>query len=321
MRHLVEENRLHVRDLVLPVFVNSGNNIQKKISSMPGVSQWSVDASLKFVESAYKKGIRTFILFGVVDEKDKDSKGSAAWSATGPVPRALELYKKHFPESLLMADACFCEYTDHGHCGETADTSTKALDWHRDIGATLKNIAKAALVYAEAGADIIAPSAAMDGMVGAIREALDASKFSDRAICSYAVKYASAFYGPFRDAAGSAPLPGTDRRNYQMQPSNRREALREALLDVNEGADMLLVKPGLPYLDILREVRNTVEIPVGAYQVSGEYAMIKAAAANGWLSEDAVFAESLLGLKRAGATFIISYWAERAAELIQEGRI
>lgn len=312
LRDLVRETSLSANDLVLPLFLNSEKSGQRSIKSMPGVSQWSVEASFDFVAAQVEKGIRSFILFGIPSAADKTSGGEAAWDADGPVPRALRAYRKAFPQINLMADTCYCEYTDHGHCGPMD------AHQHRHGPATLQGLGEMARCYAEAGANIIAPSGMVDGMVGAIRRALDESAFSKTTICSYAVKYASSFYGPFREAAENAPSFG-DRRSYQMDPANRREALREAALDVQEGADLLLVKPGMPYLDIVREVADQSTVPVGVYQVSGEYSMMKAAAAQGWLNEEAVFLESLLGAKRAGASFIISYWAPEAADRIKKG--
>ena len=320
LRSLVRETFLRVEDLVLPIFLNSAKKGKKEIASMPGVTQWSVDESLKFVESQLKNGIRSLILFGIPATNDKSPDGEAAWAPGGPVIRALKRYRKEFGDDLvLMADTCFCEYTDHGHCGTFEENSRR--HFVRNARKTRESLARATLAYADAGADVIAPSGMLDGMVGVLREALDLKDYDRTAICSYAVKYASAFYGPFRDAAENAPKAGSDRRSYQMDPANRIEALREAELDLNEGADMLLVKPAGSYLDIVRDVANMSTVPVGAYQVSGEYAMIKAAGKNGWVNEDAVFAESLISIKRAGARFILSYWAPRAAELLKQGKI
>jgi porphobilinogen synthase len=318
LRSMLRETEVDRRHLVLPVFLNDQKKGSKDIGSMPGVSQWSVQASLKFVEEAAKNGLGSLIVFGVVEGAHKDGKGSAAWDPKGPVCQALELYKKHFPELTLIADLCFCEYTDHGHCGTFKKSKSGAfVRDHRD---TISSLKKAAIAYAESGADIIAPSGMIDGQISAIREALDAKDFERTAICSYAVKYASSFYGPFREAAENAPLKGTDRKSYQMDPANSLEALREARLDVEQGADMLLVKPGLPYLDVLSDVASSFDVPVGAYQVSGEYSLIKAAGEKGYVNEEAVFWESLISLRRAGARFILSYWALEAAKLMAAGR-
>lgn len=312
LRALVREHTLTASDLILPLFLNTATSGSRPITSMPGVSQWSVEASLPFVAAQIEKGIRSFILFGVPPASDKSPHGEEAWNDEGCVPRALRAYRKAFPDINLIADTCYCEYTSHGHCGPLDDHHV------RDRAATLQGLGEMALCYARAGANIIAPSGMVDGMVGQIRRTLDAQKFTETAICSYAVKYATAFYGPFRDAAENAPAFG-DRRSYQMDVGNRREALREVELDVAEGADMILVKPGMPCLDIVREVADRTHLPVGIYQVSGEYSMIKAAAAAGWLNEEAVFMETLLGAKRAGASFLITYWAAEAATILKKG--
>jgi len=273
---------------------------------MPGVFQLSVDAAVEEAELLRQLHIPAALVFGVPDRSRKDSRGSEAWSDDGLVQQALRAIKARVPEVALIADACFCEYTDHGHCG--------VLNAEREVAndRTLENLALAALSQARAGADIIAPSGMMDGMVRAIRTALDAQNFGEVAILAYSVKYASAFYGPFRDAADSAPAFG-DRRQYQMDHHNRREGRREALLDVEEGADIVMVKPALAYLDVVREIRGLVDVPVCAYNVSGEYSMVKAAAKLGWLDEKRAALEILTGLKRAGADMIITYWAKDAA--------
>lgn len=277
---------------------------------MPGVFNLSVDEILRECERALEDGIGGVILFGIPESKDAE--GTGAWADNGIVQQTTRAVKERLPELLVMTDVCLCEYTDHGHCG---------LIEHNEVlnDPTLDLLAKTAVSHAEAGADIVAPSDMMDGRVGAIREALDNAGFAQTPILSYAVKYASAFYGPFRDAAGSTPQFG-DRRGYQMDPANRREALREIALDLDEGADMLMVKPGLPYLDILRDVRESCEVPLGAYCVSGEYAMLKAAAQNGWLDERRAVLEALTSLRRAGADFILTYHARAAAAWLAETR-
>lgn len=317
LRELARETRLHTSDLVLPIFLEPQVKDRQEISSLPGVYQWSLESSLKFVEAQLEAGVRSFILFGVLPPSLKSADGQAAWNDRGPVVQALQKYREKFGDVNLFADACFCEYTDHGHCGPL---EKKSQGWERQSEETLKGLGRMAVAYAQAGASIVAPSGMVDGMVGAIRHSLIEANHDRVAICSYAVKYATCFYGPFRDAAGSAPAFG-DRKAYQMNVANRREALREIDLDVNEGADMLLVKPGMPCLDIIREAADRTSIPIGAYQVSGEYAMLKAAGAKGWLPEEAAFAESLLALKRAGSNFIITYWAPEAAKLIAAGKI
>jgi porphobilinogen synthase len=276
---------------------------------MPGVYQQSVDRIVETAKEAFAEGIRSLLLFGLPESKD--AVGSAAWSPDGIVQRALRALSIEVPELVKIADVCFCEYTDHGHCG--------VLHGHEvDNDATLENLAKQSVSLAEAGADVIAPSDMMDGRVGAIRKALDASGFAAIPILSYAVKFASGFYGPFREAAESAPQFG-DRRGYQMDPANGREALREAEADVEEGADMLMVKPALPYLDILAALRQRFDLPLAAYQVSGEYSMIKAAAERGWIDYDRVMMESLVAIRRAGADLILTYAAREAARLLADG--
>jgi porphobilinogen synthase len=311
LRRLVRETRLSPDHLVLPLFVCPGENVANPVSSMPGVFQHSVDQIVETGRLAFAEGIRTVLLFGLPESKD--ATGSAAWSADGIVQRALRALTAEVPGLVKIVDVCFCEYTDHGHCG--------VLDGHTvDNDATLENLARQAVSLAEAGADVIAPSDMMDGRVGAIREALDAAGggFTDVPILSYAVKFASGFYGPFREAAESAPAFG-DRRSYQMDPANGREAMREAELDVEEGADMLMVKPALAYLDILWELRQRFDLPLAAYHVSGEYAMLKAAAERGWIDYDRVLMETLLAIRRAGADLILTYAARDAARLLAAG--
>jgi len=309
LRRLVRETRLSPDNLCLPLFVCPGEGVAKPVGSMPGVYQQSVDQIVKTAKEAFAEGIRSLLLFGLPEFKDAE--GSAAWSPDGIVQRAVRALSIELPELVKIVDVCFCEYTDHGHCG--------VLHGHEvDNDATLENLAKQSVSLAEAGADVIAPSDMMDGRVGAIRKALDGAGFSATPILSYAVKFASGFYGPFREAAESAPQFG-DRRAYQMDPANGREALREAEADVEEGADMLMVKPALPYLDILAALRQRFDLPLAAYHVSGEYSMIKAAAERGWIDYDRVMMESLIAIRRAGADLILTYAAREAAKLLAAG--
>jgi porphobilinogen synthase len=310
LRALVAETSLDASHLVHPMFIREGRGIVQPVASLPGHAQHSVDALGPQVDHLISTGIPAVLLFGIPDVKDAE--GSRASDEDGPVPRAIEAIRRQAPHLVIMADVCLCEYTSHGHCG-VLDASHAV-----DNDATLPLLARAAVAYAGAGADVVAPSAMMDGQVGAIRAALDADSLGGTAIMAYAVKYASAFSGPFREAAGSTPSFG-DRRAYQMAPGNVREALREAALDEAEGADLLMVKPAGPCLDIVSRVRNATTLPVAAYQVSGEYAMIKAAAANGWIDERAAALESLLGIRRAGADVIITYFARDAARWFREG--
>lgn len=303
-RSAVREHRLEPSGFVLPIFVVPGEGICTPVGSMPGVEQRSPDQALELARSAAAAGVGGVILFGIPQHKDPE--GSGAWDPAGPVPTALRMMRREVPELLLWADVCLCEYTSHGHCGLLADDGSVQND------PTLPLLSRAAVAYADAGAHAVAPSDMMDGRVGHMRGALDAAGHSDIVLVSYAVKYASAFYGPFRDAAESTPSHG-DRRGYQMDPANAREALREARLDVEEGADVILVKPAGPYLDIIRDVRDSVDVPVAAYQVSGEFAALKAAAERGWLDERSVMLEALLGIRRAGADMIITYAAIDAA--------
>ena len=307
MRDLVAETDLRARDLVQPLFVVPGQGVRRPIAALPGQEHLSPDEAAREAEKIYRAGVPAILLFGIPPEKD--ALGSWAARLDAPVQDATRRIKQAVPELLVIADTCLCEYTDHGHCGVLRP------DGMVDNDETLPLLAAAAVSQAEAVADVIAPSDMMDGRAGALREGLDAAGFTQTAVLSYAVKYRSAFYGPFREAAGSAPQHG-DRSGYQMDYRNGREALREASLDVSEGADMLLVKPGMPYMDVLSSVARSVGVPVGAYQVSGEYAMLEAAAERGWLDRDQVVQESLIGLKRAGARFIVTYyaheWARRA---------
>ena len=304
IRSLVRETRLSPDDFVYPLFVCEGEGVRREISSMPGSFNLSIDELVKEVEAARRVGVRSVILFGVPDEKD--AVGGQAYAEDGITQRAIRAIKREVKDTLVIADNCLCEYTDHGHCGVI-----EAGEVLNDP--SLELLARTAVSQAEAGADIIAPSNMMDGFVAAIREALDEAGFEHTPIMSYAVKYASGFYGPFREAAGSAPQFG-DRRAYQMDPANAREAMREAELDFEQGADILMVKPALPYLDIIRAVRERFDLPVAAYQVSGEYAMIKAAARLGWIDEERVALESLTSIKRAGADIILTYFALEMAK-------
>jgi porphobilinogen synthase len=300
LRALVGETRLDLADVVMPYFVSTE---ALPNDALPAMSRHTVDGLVREVDELASAGIPAVILFGVPAEKDEE--GSGAWIDDGIVQQALRALRSRFPELLLLTDVCLCEYTAHGHCG--------VLDGGEvDNDATLELLARTAVSHAEAGADAVCPSDMMDGRVGAIRRALDESGFEHTPIVAYSAKYASAFYGPFRDAAGSAPAFG-DRRGYQMDPANVREALRECELDLAEGADMIMVKPALPYLDVIRAVRERFEVPVAAYNVSGEYGMIKAAAARGWLDERQAALESLTAIKRAGADVVITYWARDLA--------
>lgn len=303
MRNLIRETQLTTNDLIYPLFVTEGQGIKNEVPSMPGVFQFSLDNLLEEVQEIKALGIQAMMLFGIPEEKD--AIGSGAYADNGIVQQATQLIKQHFPELLVIADTCLCEYTSHGHCGVIENQEV-------DNDASLVLHAKTAVSQARAGADIIAPSNMMDGFVSAIRKALDDSGFTHIPIMSYAVKYASAFYGPFRDAADSTPEFG-DRKSYQMDSANRREALREAYSDVEEGADFLIVKPALAYLDIVREVRDSFDLPVVAYNVSGEYAMVKAAAEKGWINEQSIVMEKLTSMKRAGADLIITYFAKDVA--------
>ena len=311
LRELVRETRIHPRQLVAPIFVRPGRGLREPVGSMPGVERLSPDQAVRDVERLEALGVGGVILFGLPARKDE--LGTGAWVADGIVQESLRRLRDRDPDLVLIADTCLCEYTDHGHCGPLA------RDGSVDNDATIELLARTAASQAEAGADIVAPSAMMDGQVAAIRAALDAAGHHDTAILAYAAKTASAFYGPFRDAAGSAPAFG-DRRGYQMDPANGREALREMDEDLAEGADMLLVKPGLPQLDVLAAARARFDVPIGAYQVSGEYASIEAAAANGWLDRRRALTESTTSILRAGAGFVITYAAADLATWSREGR-
>ncbi|PSR22252.1 MAG: porphobilinogen synthase [Sulfobacillus acidophilus] len=303
LRTLVAETRLSAAQFIYPVFVKHGQNRQDPIRSMPGIFQWSVDTLIPHLSEVYSAGVRAFLFFGIPAQKD--ALGHEAYAADGIVQRALQQVREALPDAILIADLCLCEYTDHGHCGVLRGERV-------NNDATLDLLAKTAVAQARAGASMVAPSDMMDGRVQAIRRALDAAGFEETPIMSYAAKYASGFYGPFRDAAENTPTFG-DRRAYQMDPANAREALKEVLLDIDEGADLVIVKPALPYLDVLHEVREEVLVPVAAYQVSGEYAMIEAAVQQGWLERERVVMETLIAIKRAGADLIITYWALQAS--------
>ena len=304
IRNMVRETQLSVHDFVYPIFVVPGINIKKEIPSLPGQYHLSADQALEAAKQASALGIPAVLLFGLPEYKD--AKGSSAWDMKSPVQRAMALIKKSLPDLIVIGDVCLCEYTDHGHCGLLKGQEV-------DNDPTLDLLARVAVSQAKAGADMIAPSDMMDGRVAAIREALDVEGFANRSIMAYSAKYASAFYGPFREAADSAPKFG-DRRSYQMDPANVREALKEVDLDVSEGADIIMVKPALSYLDVISKVRENFELPVAAYNVSGEYSMVKAAAANGWMEEKRTTLEILTSIKRAGADIIITYHALDAAK-------
>jgi porphobilinogen synthase len=315
MRTLVRETYLDPGDLIYPLFVRPGTGVKKPIVSMPSQFQWSPDTVVEEAGAAVELGVPAVILFGIPETKD--SCGSGNLDPEGPVPSAARLLKKELPELVVMSDMCFCEYTDHGHCGAINLPGEEGYRADLPEGyllndRTLELLGRASVVHASAGADVIAPSGMIDGMVGAIRGALDTAALDHTVIMSYAAKFASAFYGPFRDAAESPPQFG-DRAEYQMDSANWRQALREVELDAAEGADMVMVKPAMPYLDVIRAVRAACNLPLAAYQVSGEYSMIHAAGANGWLELERCALESLLGIKRAGADMIITYFAKDAA--------
>jgi len=308
IRSMVRETSLSPSDFIYPIFVDETITKAVPVKSMPGVSRIPLSDVGKVTKQTASLGIPGIILFGIPAEKD--AVGSGGWDSEGIVQKAIREAKNASPESYVIADTCFCEYTDHGHCG--------VLDGHEvDNDATLANLQKEAVSYAEAGIDMVAPSGMMDGMIGAIRAGLDSSGFENLPIMSYAVKYASAYFGPFRDAADSTPSFG-DRASYQMDPANSREALREAMLDIEEGADILMVKPGLAYMDIIRSVKDATDLPMAVYNVSGEYAMVKAAAEKGWIDEKRVVLETMLSFKRSGADIILSYHALDAARWLNE---
>jgi porphobilinogen synthase len=303
--------RLQRRDIIVPVFVRDGVGVRREVASMPGVYQMSVDVAADWLGQRAKEGFAAYLVFGVIDKSKKDASGSHALEADNVVCRLLREMKGRKTGMVGITDLCFCEYTSHGHCGILADDGSTVQN-----DSTVKLLVEQAINHARAGADVVAPSGMMDGTVGALRRGLDAAGFQQVAILAYSVKYASAFYGPFRDAADSAPQFG-DRKAYQMDPARGvEEAIREALLDIDQGADMVMVKPGMPYLDILAAVKKAVQVPVVAYQVSGEYSMLESAAREGWLDRDSAAVESLLALKRAGASLIISYFSDVAARVL-----
>jgi porphobilinogen synthase len=308
MRNLLRETSIEKSDLVYPVFIIEGENIKNSISSMPGIYQYSIDRFDEELKSIVESGISAILIFGIPAHKDEV--GSEAYDDNGITQRAIRFIKEKAPDILVIADVCLCEYTSHGHCGLICDG--KILN-----DETLPLLSKMAVSMAKAGADIIAPSDMMDGRVKAIREALDEKGFKEIMIMSYSAKYASGYYSPFRDAAHSAPSFG-DRKTYQMDPANRKEAIRECLLDIEEGADVIMVKPALAYLDVIREVANSTNYPIAAYNVSGEYSMVKAAAMNGWIDERKIVMENLIGMKRAGAKIIITYHAIDVAKWMDE---
>jgi porphobilinogen synthase len=313
---MVRETRISVDQLVYPMFLRDGEGVREEIGSMPGQFRVSVDRLAEELQQVRELGIPAVMLFGIPGEHQKDAVGTPAFAEEGVICRGLQEAKQEVPDLLLIADVCLCEYTDHGHCGLISQTPGEAPGVDNDK--TLEVLARTALAYAGAGADVIAPSDMMDGRVAAIRQSLDAAELYKIPILSYAAKYASAYYGPFREAAGSAPQFG-DRKSYQMDPANAREALKEVRLDLEEGADMVMVKPALPYLDVITRVREMTTVPVAAYQVSGEYSALCAAFDRGWLQKDATVRETLLAIRRAGADFILSYFAKDVAKMIREG--
>ena len=310
LRSMVRETSLRIDDFVYPLFAVHGRGVREPIASMPGQYRLSIDELLKECKDAASMGIPAVLLFGL--PREKDPRGTEAYAEDGIIQQAVGAVKNTIPDLLVITDVCLCEYTSHGHCGVVEDGRVKN-------DATLELIARTAVSHAEAGADMVAPSDMMDGRVAAIREGLDESGFPETPIMAYSAKYASAFYGPFREAADSTPQFG-DRRSYQMDPANAMEAMREVALDVDEGADIVMVKPALPYLDVIARVKGEFGLPVAAYSVSGEYAMLKAAGQLGWLDEDRAVLEALTGIRRAGADIIISYFAKDAARLIEQGR-
>jgi len=308
IRRLVRENRLTVDDLIYPLFIEEGKDIEVEIESMPGIKRFSLDRISKELDEVVSLNIPAVLLFGI--PTNKDDVGSETWNDSGIIQQAIRFIKQNYPDLYVITDVCFCEFTSHGHCGVIHNNDL-------DNDATLPNLARQVVSHAKAGADMVAPSGMLDGMIATIREALDNTGFYDLPIMSYAVKYASAFYGPFRDAVDSAPSFG-DRRTYQMDPANRDEGLREANFDDQEGADILMVKPAMSYLDIVRDLKTNFDRPIACYNVSGEYAMIKAAHAKGWIDGERVMMESLLSMKRAGADIIITYFAKEVATLLNK---
>ena len=308
IRRLVQETKLSVDDFIYPLFIEEGKNIESDIPSMPGIKRYSLDTISKELDEVVALNIPAVLLFGI--PSNKDDIGTETWNDNGIIQQAIRFIKKNYPSLYVITDVCFCEYTSHGHCGVIHNNDV-------DNDATLVNIAKQVVSHAKAGVDMVAPSGMMDGTIQMIRESLDNTGFVNLPIMGYSVKYASAFYGPFRDAADSAPTFG-DRRTYQMDPANRDEGLREATFDDQEGADILMVKPALSYLDIIRDLKNNFDRPIACYNVSGEYAMVKAAAEKGWIDGEKVMMESLLSMKRAGADIIITYFAKEAARLLMK---
>ena len=307
IRAKVRETHLQVTDFIYPLFIEEGNNIKKEIVSMPGIYRYSLDRIKEELDEVVELGLKSVILFGI--PLHKDAEGSESWNEDGIIQQAIRQIKKEYPNLQVVADVCFCEYTDHGHCGVLCNHDV-------DNDLTLVNLRKQVLAQAKAGIDMVAPSGMMDFAVREIRDELDKNGFEHIPIMGYSVKYASAYYGPFRDAADSTPSFG-DRRTYQMDAANRNEAIKEAQADVDEGAAILMVKPALSYLDIIRDLKNNFDLPIAAYNVSGEYAMIKAAGKNGWIDEQKVMMETLLSIKRAGADIIITYFAKEAAKLLR----
>jgi len=308
IRKMVRETRVHASSFCYPLFIVPGSGVEREIPSMPGQYNYSVDKAIDAASEAFDLGISSVILFGVPDQKD--AVGSEAWNDGGVVQKAIRGIKKSAPELVVVADACFCEYTSHGHCGVL-------IEGELDNDSSLENLGRAAVSYARSGVDMVAPSGMLDGFVAATRESLDEANFDGVAIMAYSAKYASAYYGPFRDAVDSAPRAGpTHRKSYQMDPANAREALREVTLDVAEGADVVMVKPALAYLDVIRSVADEFDTPVAAYNVSGEYSLLKAAGEKGWIDYDAVMLETLLSIRRAGAEIIVTYHAKEAARLL-----
>ncbi|SFB18262.1 porphobilinogen synthase [Acetitomaculum ruminis DSM 5522] len=313
LRKMVRETRIDKSSLVYPIFVKEGENVKEEIPTMPGQYRYSIDTISGKIESLLDAGVTSLMLFGIPNDEDKDEVGSAAFSENGIIQRTLEAVKPKYPQMYFITDVCMCEYTSHGHCGALCGEDV-------DNDKTLELLAKTALSQVQAGADMVAPSDMMDGRVAAIRDILDKNNYKNIPIMSYAVKYASAFYGPFRDAAGSAPSFG-DRKTYQMDFHNIKEGVKEAILDVEEGADIIMVKPAMSFLDVVREVSNQITLPVAAYSVSGEYSMVKAAAKAGFIEEDRIIAEMAVSAFRAGTNVYETYFAEEVAKLIDEGRI
>ena len=314
--NLVRETILSPSQFIAPIFIHEGKDPEIRINSMPGIYQYSLDRTLKHIEELLDNKINSIITFGI--PSSKDSQASSAWNENGIIQKSNKKIKERFPEVLLINDTCLCEYMNHGHCGivQSSEFGVQSSEFKILNDPTLEILQRTAVSQAASGADIIAPSGMMDGMVKAIRETLDQSGFQDVAIMSYSVKYSSAFYGPFREAAESAPTFG-NRKSYQMDPANKREAIREALIDEKEGADIIMVKPALPYLDVISAVKEKVNLPIAAYNVSGEYSMLKAACQNGWLDEDKAILEILTCIKRAGADIIISYFAKDVYKLLE----